>query len=346
MTPPSPLFRWSAVLLSLSLAACRPSGAPVDRRTPVVIDTDMGSDDAMAIAFLLRRPDVEVKAITVTGAGLAHCEPGVRNALRLLALANHPDIPVACGRTTPLQGSHAYPDDWRQQADILNGVPLPEPRFSASASTAVQVLTSALEGSERKVTVLALGNLTNLAEALQARPSLAERVEQLYVMGGAVTVPGNVGDSPGVNPPNPYAEWNIYVDPEAAARVFETVPAMLVPLDATNHVQVTEEFLQRFEKDRQTAEADFVYRLLASDPDYVRSGTYFFWDPLAAASLAVEGIVTFEPKKVRVVVEEGESSGRTQEAETGHTVRAGVSADRQKFESAFLDTLNGRVHVP
>jgi len=63
-------------------------------------------------------------------------------------------------------------------------------------------------------------------------------------------------------------------------------------------------------------------------------------------SLAVEGIVTFEPKKVRVVVEEGASSGRTEEAETGHAVRAGVSADRQKFESAFLDTLNGRVHVP
>jgi inosine-uridine nucleoside N-ribohydrolase len=339
MTPRPHLFRWSAVLLSLSLAACRPSEVPpMDRRTPVVIDTDMGADDAMAIAFLLRRPDVEVKAITVTGAGLAHCEPGVRNTLRLLALANHPDIPVACGRATPLQGHHAYPDVWRQQADILNGVPLPEPRSSASASTAVQVLTSVLEGSERKVTVLALGNLTNLAEAFQARPSLTERVERLYVMGGAVAVPGNA--------PNPHAEWNIYVDPEAAARVFEAVPVLLVPLDATNHVQVTEEFLQRFEKDRQTPEADFVYQLLASDPDYVRSGTYFFWDPLAAVSLAVEGIVTFEPKKVRVVVEEGESSGRTQEAEAGHAVHAGVSADRQKFESAFLDTLNGRVHVP
>ncbi len=333
-------------MLSLSLAACRHTETPADRRTPVVIDTDMGADDAMAITFLLRRPDVEVKAITVTGAGLAHCEPGVRNALRLLALANHPDIPVACGRTTPLQGHHAYPDAWRQQADLLNGVPLPEPKSSASASTAVQLLTSVLEGSERKVTVLALGNLTNLAEAFQAKPSLVERVERLYVMGGAVTVPGNVGDSPGVTPPNPHAEWNIYVDPSAAARVFAAVPVMLVPLDATHHVQVTEEFLQRFEKDRQTPEAGFVYRLLASDPDYVRSGTYFFWDPLAAVSLAVEGVVTYEPKKVRVVEEEGESSGRTQEVETGHAVRAGVSADRQKFEAAFLDTLNARVSVP
>jgi pyrimidine-specific ribonucleoside hydrolase len=317
-----------------------------DRRTPVVIDTDMGTDDAMAIAFLLRRPDVEVKAITVTGAGLAHCEQGVHNVLRLLALANHADIPVACGRTTPLRGTHAFPEPWRQQADTLNGLSLPEPKSSASASTAVQLLTSALEGSQRKVTVLALGNLTNLAEAFEAKPSLTERVERLYVMGGAVTVPGNIGDSPGVNPPNPHAEWNIYVDPYAAARVFETAPVVLVPLDATNHVQVTEEFLHRFEQDRQTPEADFVYRLLASDPEYVRSGTYFFWDPLAAVSLAVEGAVTYEQKKVRVIQEEGESSGRTLESETGHPVRTGVSADRQKFESAFLDTLNGRVQAP
>jgi pyrimidine-specific ribonucleoside hydrolase len=318
----------------------------MDRRTPVVIDTDMGTDDAMAIALLLRRPDVEVKAITVTGAGLAHCEPGVNNALRLLALSNRADIPVACGRTTPLRGTHAFPEPWRQAADTLNGLVLPEPKSSASTATAVQVLTSTLEGSQRKVTVLALGNLTNLAEAFQAKPSLVQRVEQVYVMGGAVSVPGNVGDSPGVTPPNPHAEWNLYVDPFAAARVFEVAPVVLVPLDATNHVQVTEALIQRLDQDRRTPEADFVYRLLSSDLEYVRSGTYFFWDPLAAVSLAVEGVVTYESKKVKVVEEEGESSGRTQEAETGHTVRVGVSADRQKFEAAFLDTLNGRLPAP
>lgn len=344
MTSPLHLFRWSAVLIALQLAACRAPLSMMNPRTPVLIDTDMGADDAMAIAFLLRRPEVEVKAIT--GAGLAHCEQGAHNALRLLALADRADIPVACGRATPLQGNQAYPEPWRQQADTLNGIPLPEPKSSASASTAVQLLAFTLEGSSRKVTVLALGNLTNLAEAFQARPSLVERVERLYVMGGAVSVPGNVGDSPGVTPPNPHAEWNFYVDPFAAARVLEVAPVLLVPLDATHHVPVTEAFLQRFDKERQTPEADFVYRLLSSDLEYVRGGTYFFWDPLAAVSLAVEGVVTYESRKVRVVEEEGESSGRTQKAESGQTMRVGVSADRQKFEAAFLDTLNGRVQAP
>lgn len=332
----------SAILLSLLLAACDSEEVEPVLRTPVVIDTDMGTDDAMAILFLLRRPEVEVKAITVTGAGLAHCEPGVRNALRLLTLAQAPAIPVACGRTTPLRGSHAFPEEWRQAADTLNGISLPEPQGAASASTAVQVLTSTLEGSSEKVTVLALGNLTNLAEAFEAKPSLAGRVERIYVMGGAVGVAGNVGDSAG-GTPNPHAEWNIFLDPYAAARVLEVAPVSLVPLDATNHVQITEAFVQRLSQDRQKPEADFVYQLLASDPAYVSSGTYYFWDPLAAVALAVEGLVTFQPKKVVVIEQEGESSGRTQESDAGRLVQVGVAADRQRFEQVFVDALNGRV---
>jgi inosine-uridine nucleoside N-ribohydrolase len=332
----------SAVLLSLLLTACSTEEVRPEPRKPVVIDTDMGTDDAMAILFLLRRPELEVKAITVTGAGLAHCEQGVRNALRLLALAKYEAVPVTCGRTTPLRGSHAFPEEWREGADTLYGLSLPEATASPVAETAVQVLTSTLEGSSEKVTVLALGNLTNLAEAFQAKPALAGRVEQVYVMGGAVTVAGNVGDSPGVDPPNPHAEWNLYVDPYAAARVFEVAPVSLIPLDATNHVQVTEAFVQRLAQDRQTPEAEFVYQILASDPGYVSSGTYFFWDPLAAAALAEEGLVTFQPKKVRVIEEEGASSGRTEESAAGRSVRVGVAADRQRFEDAFIDSLNGR----
>jgi inosine-uridine nucleoside N-ribohydrolase len=336
------LTRCIVVWQCLMLAACG-SKDPAGPRA-VVIDTDMGTDDAMAILFLLRRPDLEVKAITVTGAGLAHCEQGVQNALRLLALADYKNIPVTCGRTTPISGTHAFPEEWRQGADTLYGVPLPEARTTASSSTASELLSSVLQGSEEKVTVLALGNLTNLAEALGARPSLAERIESLYVMGGAVTVPGNIGDSPGVTPANPYAEWNIYVDPAAAAKVLELVnPVSLIPLDATNHAPITEAFVQRMESDRVTPQAEFVYQLLSSDMDYVRSGTYFFWDPLAAGALAVRNLVAFQSKRVKVLQEEGESSGRTQESDQGHLVLVGVDADRETFEQVLLDTLNGRV---
>ena len=88
---------------------------------PFIIDTDMAADDWMAILYLLQRPDVDVRAITVTGAGEAHCQPGVQNALGLTALAGRPQIPVACGRETPLKGDHAFPMDWRKNVDALLG---------------------------------------------------------------------------------------------------------------------------------------------------------------------------------------------------------------------------------
>src|SRR5512144_2201583 len=115
--------------LVLALAACSTPAAPRPTATPfsgtprpVIVDTDMAPDDWMAILYLLQRQDISVQAITVAGTGEAHCGPGVRNALGLAALAGQPNIPVACGRETPLQGSHAFPDDWRAGADAVLGL--------------------------------------------------------------------------------------------------------------------------------------------------------------------------------------------------------------------------------
>ena len=90
----------------------------------MIIDTDMAADDWLAILYLLMRPDVDVKAITVTGAGEAHCGQGTRNARNLLALAGRPDIPVTCGREKPLEGTHAFPQAWREAVDNLLGLEL------------------------------------------------------------------------------------------------------------------------------------------------------------------------------------------------------------------------------
>ena len=90
-----------------------------------MIDTDMAGDDWLAILYLLSRPEVEVEGITVTGTGEAHCEPGVGHALELVALAGEPDIPVACGRETPLSGD-TFPDEWREGVDALLGHDLPD----------------------------------------------------------------------------------------------------------------------------------------------------------------------------------------------------------------------------
>lgn len=309
---------------------------------PVVIDTDMAADDWLAILYLLGRSDVDIQAITVTGTGEAHCPAGTRNALDLLALAGRPDIPVACGRELPLAGDHAFPTEWRDRVDNLLGLALPENSSAASSASAVALLSRIILASPQKVHLVALGPLTNVGELLGAEPGLLMNLEMITVMGGAVEVAGNVGSSSNIE--NEVAEWNIYVDPRAAAEVVASgAPITLVPLDATNYAPLTIEFYRRLQKDRTTSVAEFVYRVLAAQEENVRSGRYYFWDPLAAAIATDESLGTFREMSLLVVDKEGAESGRTLESDRGAIIRVAMTADRERFEALFLHALNGRL---
>jgi pyrimidine-specific ribonucleoside hydrolase len=309
---------------------------------PVVVDTDMAPDDWLAILFLLGRTDIEVQAITVTGAGEAHCPAGTRNARNLVALAGRPEIPVACGRETPLEGDHAFPTAWRERVDDLLGLTLPENRTEPSGESAVELLTRIIQGSPQKVHLITLGPLTNVAEALEAEPGLVMNLEMITVMGGAVGVSGNIGSSSDIE--NEVAGWNFYVDPRAAAEVFSSgAPITLVPLDATNTVPVTEAFITRLENDRSTSVAEFVYRVLNAQEEFIRTGSYYFWDPLAAGIATDQGLGSFQELSLIVVEEEGAESGRTLESENGVVVLVALNAYQERFEVLFLDAVNGRL---
>ncbi|MBN1965301.1 MAG: nucleoside hydrolase [Anaerolineae bacterium] len=301
----------------------------------------MAMDDWMAILYLLQRPDVEVRAVTLAGTGEAHCDPGVRNAMNLLQLAGNPDVPVACGRETPLLGNKTFPQGWRDAVDVMLGLTLPENPNTPVAQTAVELLQQTINQSEGKTTLVVLGPLTNIAELLQADPAIADHITMIYVVGGAVNVPGNLQS--GIGTTNTSAEWNIYIDPLAAAQVIESgVPVTLVALDATNHVPMTMAFVERLAADRITPEADFVYQVLGpADPSAEVEG-YYFWDPLAAAVATDEGVVTIEEQAIRVITETGREYGRTAPDEAGTLVRVAVDADADLFEQVFLNVLNGR----
>ncbi len=321
-----------------------PSPSPTTPGEPraVAIDTDMAPDDWLAILYLLGRPDVSVRAITVTGTGEAHCGPGVRHALGLLSLAGRPEVPVACGRETPIAGDHAFPGAWRDRVDALLGLSLPENPNEPDPRTAPELLAETLRSSPRGVTVLSLGPLTNLAQLLRDDPGVGARIDALYVMGGALDVPGNVGVS-GVGIDNPFAEWNIYVDPAAADVVLRSsVPVALVPLDATSQAPVTTAFVDTLAADAGTASARFTGEVLARLRDAIAAGSYYFWDPLAAAILTDEGLASFDARVIAVVIEEGPQSGRLVASPTGDEARFATWADRERFERVFLDALNGR----
>jgi pyrimidine-specific ribonucleoside hydrolase len=311
---------------------------------PTLIDTDMAADDWMAILYLLQRPDVDVRAITVTGAGEAHCEPGVQNALDLAALAGRSDIPVTCGRETPLEGNHVFPPSWRDNADSLAGISIPDNPNRPLDQDATHLIGNLIREAAGELEIITLGPLTNLAEAFLAEPALATEIKQLYIMGGAFSVPGNVSDAPEMGIDNSAAEWNIYVDPQAAALVVDSgAPVTFVPLDASNHVVLDQAFYDRLAGNRATPEAEFIYQVLTQNIRFVRSGDYYFWDPLTAAMAADESLGVIEAGPVLIVEEEGPESGATRRDANGSPVRIATAADGERFRQHFLDALNGRV---
>lgn len=351
-----------ALALALALAACGggPSPAPASGSAapsasgsavppaspfngeprPVIVDTDMAADDWLAILFLLGRPDIEIVAVTVTGTGEAHCEPGVRNALAIVALGGRPDIPVACGREAPLQGTNAFPAPWRENVDRLAGVAIPDGTGTPYDGTAVELLATTLTEPAEPVTLLALGPLTNVGELLRDQTELAERIEATVIMGGAVEVGGNVGVS-GVGIDNPYAEWNIFCDPLAAKLVLDAGPRVtLVPLDATNDAPVTAAFHDGLAASARTPGARFVADVLGSFRPAIEGPGYFFWDPLAAAILVDESLATFDATPLTVTTEPGPEEGRTIRVEEGVSSRFATSADAARFEATFLAALD------
>lgn len=302
---------------------------------PIVIDTDMAPEDATAILYLLQRDDIAVKAITVVGTGEAHCGPGVRNARGLLTLAGYVQLPVACGRETPLDGRHSFPEEWRRGSDNLHGVALPASSGTDLGISAPQLIVQIAEEYKGELGLLALGPLTNLADALQSDPGLTSKLHSVYIMGGAVDVPGNVSAAPA-------AEWNLYADPRAASAVFASgLPMTLVPLDATNFVPVDAAFVNRLKGEKDTPQAEFVYRLLKASEGMIAAGDYCFWDTLSAAIVTDNSLGTFREMPLRVI-EDGPESGRTVPNPGGKAIRVAVSADGARFKQVLLDTLNGR----
>ncbi|MBI5825541.1 MAG: nucleoside hydrolase [Chloroflexi bacterium] len=311
---------------------------PLNETLHVIINDDMAISGMDAILYLLKHPNVEVKAITVAGNGEAHCEPGIKHALGLVALNKSQNIPIACGRELPLAGTHAFPFAWRMRVDDLYGLSLPE-GGSPSSLTAPELIASTIRESDQKITIISLAALTNIAEALMSSPDIVDNIQMIYIMGGAVEVNGNVSPMTGVE--NQFAEWNIYIDPRAASIVFNSgAPITLVPLDATGDVPVTTRVYKTLEANRSTPEAGFIYELWTTNLGIIQSGGRQFWDELTAAIATDESLATFKMFELQVVEEEGPESGYTKPTTGGARIRVAVSADAERFEETFLNVLN------
>jgi inosine-uridine nucleoside N-ribohydrolase len=317
----------AAIALVATAVGC--GGSRAAAPVPLIVDTDLSSDDLIALAAVARDPGIRLQAVTVSGTGLVECPGGARLASSLLSALGERDVPVACGRTLPLSLLHVLPADWRTAADHMFGVDLPP--GATPTRSAVSLLQRTIEKANRPPTVLELAPMTNLAELLRRRPGLADEIREIVAMGGTIAVPGNA-------PEDKAAETNIWLDPAAAKIVLESgVRLTLVPLDATNDVPVTASVAQTLERYHFEAPAATIVWDLISGTAMDRGGQYF-WDPLAALAVTHRELVRTSPMRLAVSTR-GIASGRTVRAVEGTSVRVATHADRAAFERVLLDTL-------
>ncbi len=209
---------------------------------PIIIDTDPGQDDAVAIMLALACPqELDVLGITAV-AGNVPLPLTLKNALSIVELCQRDDVPVYAGCDRPM-ARPLVTAEYVHGATGLNGSGLGDPTLKAANGHAVDFIIDTLLGHDQqdrdqKVTICALGPLTNIATALEREPAVIDQIEEIVMMGGGLFEGGNV---------TPSAEFNIYVDPQAAAIVFASgLPLVLMPLDVTHKALTTPERLEEF----------------------------------------------------------------------------------------------------
>lgn len=266
--------------------------------TPVIVDCDPGIDDALALLYLLHDPDVDVRAVTSVF-GNTDADTAADNALRVLELAGRGDVPVAVGAHVNRRGTcHLAPHV--HGADGLGNTGLPTPSATATDEPAAELIVR-LARQNPGVHLLALGPLTNLADALLLEPRLPELVGHVTIMGGAIHHPGNV---------TPAAEANIHNDPDSARGVLGAGwDVTLVPLDATMTEVLTEQLGDRLRR-AGTASCTFAASILEHYLDFYARDVFgdrlaACHDPLAAA-IAVGDVTPVRAPRIAVDVDTGD----------------------------------------
>jgi purine nucleosidase/pyrimidine-specific ribonucleoside hydrolase len=270
---------------------------------PVVLDCDPGHDDAFAIWLAAGDPRIDLRAITTVG-GNGQLANTTHNARVVCTVAGLLGVPIAAGADTPLtRGLTIAPHI--HGATALDGPVLPEPEVGLDRRGALDLLRDTIRDSAEPVTVLATGPLTNIALLVRAHPDALANVSRIVWMGGS-TERGNV---------TPYAEFNAFVDPEAAAIVFGSgVPINMVGLNVTHQALVTDD-IQRRLGELGTATAAFgnelctffreAYRVSEGMPDAP------LHDPVAVAWVAVPEVVSGVAARVEVELHGVHTAGAT-----------------------------------
>ena len=311
----------------------------LQRRT-VLFDHDGGVDDLLSLMMLLAMPHIDLSGIVVTPAD-CFLRPAVLATLKVLRFFERADIPVSEGA---LHGVHPFPRAWRAQAYAIDALPIlnePETALARPVSEpGHEFLARKLRQAAEPLTVLSTGPVSNLAAALTAEPNLAAKIEEVVWMGGALNVEGNVRDYEH----DGSAEWNAYWDPPATHALWQTqVPITLFPLDATNKVPVTMDFLQQLARQRRYPMSDLAGQCWAMTVGTIPSYEYVYhmWDTLTTGYLGAPEFITLRRVHTEAIPT-GPAAGRIKEVADGGTIiQAADSVEVDGFLAYVLALFRG-----
>lgn len=320
----------------------------------VIIDTDVDFDDYMAMIYLLQHKEINVLGITVTGCGAAHLSKGVDNVRNMLTLfdAETQKIPVFAGATSPMIYSNVFPYDVRSAANAHYGVAFPAVNPNPyTENEASQWMAETITSAVNPIAFLLIGGGTNFAKALsQLNTNSLSNIGKVVMMGGNLLpeyispgAQGNIQDTLGKTPyyTNAVAEWNIFVDVQAAQRVLSSgLDITLVALNACNDVPITQTFVSQL-KEIDTSAATFVTQILDSPTIVGGIDAYLeFWDPLAASALVDETLVSTEVFSISIVQtlnEANDTSGKIEvDAVNGSPVKIAIAANQSAVFAQYL----------
>ena len=303
----------------------------------VMIDCDVGVDDALALILAFHSTELDVKAVTGVN-GNVPLEQVFENIQKVLCLIQPKSKPlIARGADRPLKGKTVYAHSVHGK-DGLGGARINceggKDAWQIFLGRAEELITKMACQYPDEMTLIATGPLTNLALALQRNRKVMEKLKEIAIMGGAVRIGGNI---------TPYAEFNIFSDPLAAKIVLESgLPITLVPLDVTHQVNLTPRMIEERLKPINNVFSKFVIEATGYDSttrQFRNKELIHLHDPLAVGVVIDPDLVRKERLSIDVETQEGNRLGKTSETKAGPRVEACLGVNSNKFLELFLSRL-------
>ncbi len=325
----------SILILSIFLGAAV-NGWAQNAAQRVIIDTDPGDDDAMAILLALNSPELKVEALTVVP-GNVEAPQGLENALKLVSLAGRCDVPVAGGALHPLNQKLITAQYWHG-SNGLAGIELPASKCKADARFGPDLIIEMVHKYPHQLTLIPVGPLTNIALAVSKDPGIVSLVKDIVIMGGSITG-GNVDGA---------AEANIYNDPEAAQIVFNAGwTVTMVGSDVGERTLMTRHHLNQIQA-THTPESDFIAKLgdfyltRSEKSGYTGAAMY---DPLAVAVVIDPTLVTLKSMHVDVETKGEFTRGETVANRMGYDENNVLHGDHYEIDGLVALKPNAQVCV-